>query len=69
MRHLKFVVNCALVFSSMGAFTQDSARTVQYHSQDIVLIRAKCVPPRRNQQRRGNTRGQFQRRSAIHSHG
>src|SRR5216684_2165097 len=41
MRHLKFVVNCALVFSSMGAFAQDSARTVQYHSQDIVPIRAK----------------------------
>src|SRR5450432_4237213 len=41
MRHLKFVVNCVLVFSSMGAFAQDSARTVQYHSQDIVPIRAK----------------------------
>src|SRR3984885_14883850 len=41
MRHLKFVVNCALVFSSIGIFAQDSARTVQYHSQDIVPIRAK----------------------------
>src|SRR5271168_4467176 len=41
MRHLKFVVNCALVVSSFGAFAQDSARTVQYHSQDIVPIRAK----------------------------
>src|SRR6202140_1925695 len=41
MRHLKFVVNCALVFSSIGVFAQDSARTVQYHSQDIVPIRAK----------------------------
>src|ERR1700684_4342816 len=41
MRHLKFVVNCALVLSSIGAFAQDSARTVQYHSQDIVPIRAK----------------------------
>src|SRR6266852_8690496 len=41
MRHLKFVVNCVLVFSSIGAFAQDSARTVQYHSQDIVPIRAK----------------------------
>ena len=41
MRHLKFVVNCALVFSSVGAFAQESARTVQYHSQDIVPIRAK----------------------------
>src|ERR1700756_1590781 len=41
MRHLKFVVNCALIVSSVGAFAQDSARTVQYHSQDIVPIRAK----------------------------
>ena len=41
MRHLKFVVNCALVLSCIGAFAQDSARTVQYHSQDIVPIRAK----------------------------
>src|ERR1700692_5152040 len=41
MRHLKFVVNCALVFSSIGAFAQASPRTVQYHSQDIVPIRAK----------------------------
>ncbi len=41
MRHLKFVINCALVVSSIGAFAQDSARTVQYHSQDIVPIRAK----------------------------
>ena len=41
MRHLKFVVNCALVFSPVVAFAQDSARTVQYHSQDIIPIRAK----------------------------
>jgi type IV secretory pathway VirB9-like protein len=41
MRHLKFVVNCALFCSSIGAFAQDSARTVQYHSQDIIPIRAK----------------------------
>src|SRR5579863_980306 len=41
MRHLKFVINCALVLSSIGAFAQESARTVQYHSQDIVPIRAK----------------------------
>src|ERR1700692_2562985 len=41
MRHLKFVVNCALCFASIGAFAQESARTVQYHSQDIVAIRAK----------------------------
>src|SRR5437879_3103533 len=41
MRHLKFVVNCVLASSSIVAFAQDSARTVQYHSQDIVPIRAK----------------------------
>src|SRR5258708_9536784 len=41
MRYLKFVINCALVFSSIGAFAQESARTVQYHSQDIIPIRAK----------------------------
>src|SRR6202161_1377162 len=41
MRHLKFIVNCALVFSSLCVAAQDSARTVQYHSQDIVPIRAK----------------------------
>src|SRR6202051_2718670 len=41
MRHLKFVINCALVFSSVGVVSQNSARTVQYHSQDIVPIRAK----------------------------
>src|SRR5882762_9352364 len=41
MWHLKFVVNCVLVVSSVGAFAQESARTVQYHSQDIIPIRAK----------------------------
>jgi type IV secretory pathway VirB9-like protein len=41
MRHLKFVIHGALVCSSIGALAQDSARTVQYHSQDIVPIRAK----------------------------
>src|SRR5258708_33032817 len=41
MRYLKFVINCALVFSSVGVFAQESARTVQYHSQDIIPIRAK----------------------------
>jgi len=41
MRHLKLVIHCALILSSIGAFAQDSARTVQYHSQDIVPIRAK----------------------------
>src|SRR5258708_3866741 len=41
MRYPKFIINCALVVSSIGAFAQESARTVQYHSQDIVPIRAK----------------------------
>src|SRR6202795_4891834 len=41
MRYLKFVINCALVFSSVGVFAQESARTVQYHAQDIIPIRAK----------------------------
>src|SRR6202041_2429279 len=41
MRHPKFLINCVLVVASIGAVAQDSARTVQYHSQDIVPIRAK----------------------------
>jgi type IV secretion system protein VirB9 len=49
---MKFIVNVVLVFSSIAALAQESARTVQYHSQDIVAIRAKVkyttlieVPP------------------------
>ena len=52
MRNMKFVVNIVLAVSSIAAFGQESARTVQYHSQDIVAIRAKVkyttlieVPP------------------------
>ena len=41
MRHLTFMIEAVLVASSIGAFAQDSARTVQYHSQDIIPIRAK----------------------------
>ena len=41
MRYPKFIINCAFVVSSIGTFAQESARTVQYHSQDIVPIRAK----------------------------
>ena len=41
MRHMKFIVNVVLAVSSIGALAQESARTVQYHSQDIVAIRAK----------------------------
>ncbi len=52
MRNMKFIVNAVLAVSSIAALAQDSARTVQYHSQDIVAIRAKVkyttlieVPP------------------------
>src|SRR6266576_6023629 len=41
MRNLKFIINFILVVSPIGALAQDSARTVQYHSQDIIPIRAK----------------------------
>ncbi len=41
MRNMKFIVNTVLAVSSIAAFGQESARTVQYHSQDIVAIRAK----------------------------
>jgi len=41
MRQLRFIVDFVLVVFSIGALAQDSARTVQYHSQDIVPIRAK----------------------------
>jgi type IV secretory pathway VirB9-like protein len=41
MRHLRFMVDCVLVISSIAALAQESARTVQYHSEDIVPIRAK----------------------------
>jgi type IV secretory pathway VirB9-like protein len=52
MRPIKFIVNAVFAVASIAAFGQDSARTVQYHSQDIVAIRAKVkyttlieVPP------------------------
>src|SRR5215468_164045 len=52
MRRLAFMIETVLVVSSIGVLAQDSARTVQYHSQDIVPIRAKLkfttlieVPP------------------------
>jgi type IV secretion system protein VirB9 len=41
MRPLRFIVDFVLVLSAIAAFAQESARTVQYHSQDIVPIRAK----------------------------
>jgi len=41
MRSAKLILHCALVVCSMGSLAQESARTVQYHSQDIVPIRAK----------------------------
>jgi type IV secretion system protein VirB9 len=41
MRSSKFIVHCALAVSSICTLAQESARTVQYHSQDIIRIRAK----------------------------
>src|SRR6202795_5317595 len=41
MSQLRVILNCLLIVSSIGVVAQDSARTVQYHSQDIVPIRAK----------------------------
>src|SRR6202451_4187642 len=41
MRNSKLIAELVLVFSSFSALGQESARTVQYHSQDIVAIRAK----------------------------
>ena len=41
MRQLRFMVDCVLVVSSVAGLAQESARTVQYHSEDIVPIRAK----------------------------
>lgn len=42
MRYLKSVIQCLLLVSSVvGSSAQESARTVQYHSQDIVAIRAR----------------------------
>jgi type IV secretory pathway VirB9-like protein len=52
MRPIKFIVTAVFAVASIAAFGQESARTVQYHSQDIVAIRAKVkyttlieVPP------------------------
>ena len=41
MRHSKLIAELVLVLSSSSAVAQESARTVQYHSQDIIPIRAK----------------------------
>jgi type IV secretion system protein VirB9 len=41
MRNSKLIAELVLVLSSFSAVAQESARTVQYHSQDIVAIRAK----------------------------
>jgi len=45
MRNMKFIVNVVLVVSSIGALAQESARTVQYHSQDIVPIGCVSTEP------------------------
>jgi type IV secretion system protein VirB9 len=41
MRSRQLIVSLVLILSSLGALAQESARTVQYHSQDIIPIRAK----------------------------
>ena len=41
MRHLKFGIESMLLYSVIAAVAQDSARTVQYHSEDIVPLRSK----------------------------
>ena len=41
MRHLRFIVDFVLLVLSIAVLAQESARTVQYHSEDIVPIRAK----------------------------
>ncbi len=41
MRFIRIIVTVVFAVSSIAAFGQESARTVQYHSQDIVAIRAK----------------------------
>ena len=41
MRRLISTTGAALVLLSLGAAAQESARTVQYHAQDIIPIRAK----------------------------
>jgi type IV secretion system protein VirB9 len=38
---MKIIINVVLALSSIAALAQESARTVKYHSQDIVAIRAK----------------------------
>ena len=52
MNRLQVVAGVALALTSIVAVAQDAARTVQYHSQDIVPIHAKVkyttlivVPP------------------------
>src|SRR5450631_2079314 len=41
MRSMKFIIDSVLRVYSIGVVAQASARTVQYHSQDIIPIRAK----------------------------
>jgi type IV secretory pathway VirB9-like protein len=41
MRRLISAARLVLVLGSIGAAAQESARTVQYHSEDIIPIRAK----------------------------
>jgi type IV secretion system protein VirB9 len=41
MRSRQLIISLVSILSSLGALAQESARTVQYHSQDIIPIRAK----------------------------
>src|ERR1700742_4587571 len=41
MKRVIAFANILVVFISLNAVAQESARTVQYHSQDIIPIRAK----------------------------
>src|ERR1700722_15913024 len=41
MHRLGFTTGIVLVLFSAGVFAQESARTVQYHSEDIIAVRAK----------------------------
>jgi type IV secretory pathway VirB9-like protein len=41
MRFGRIVVSFISLFCAVAVFAQESARTVQYHSQDIIAIRAK----------------------------
>ena len=41
MRSRQLIISLVLILSSLVTLAQESARTVQYRSQDIIPIRAK----------------------------